>query len=583
MIIPRSDYARNKLAQMIVEKCQSSRGQREASYRIYSQWLETGWASEDGDRGLALANMLYGHDDRVASHLFSPTQLNFGIEFEPRFKKEWLEKGVVAAKAVTDEWVNDDIDLWFGAGVRVAVDYGACFLKQLVGKTLDEHGNEQFEFHGARLVMPQFFGVMNETINDLDKQEAFVETTFLNEWEVWRRIRHRPDAQNLMKRIKATSEKQSGVAPPTSFMHQVLSTAVLDLSPAAAGTPRPGGWVRTGAGGNYPNKGPQVDIDLYPMEEIWVRDDETNDWTTMLWMRPDILISPVSKPVNLCVDGHHPYTLIQPNFEPGYIFGRSEIVDLQQLQSWLTEHTADIKGLMGRQFDQFIGFGGADGINSEEYAAMKRQGFVNLGQGGTATDLTPPIPPSALEILREILFLMDRVSGFPPIMSGQGEPGVRAGVHADTLMKTGSPRLRDRSLMVERQCAKAGALTFAILAAKGTSVYWTDVNDESSDFTLEQVAKLSPRVIVDSHSSSPIYHDDHLQKIAFAIKAGILDPISAIELLQFPNNDLIIARKKEQMAQQQQMLQKLEQEDPEAFARVIGGRGGGGHAHRRAA
>jgi hypothetical protein len=232
---------------------------------------------------------------------------------------------------------------------------------------------------------------------------------------------------------------------------------------------------------------------------------------------------------------------------------------------------------MGQLVDGFVGYSGSDGINSEQYSQYKAQGFVNLGAGGNAVDLTRRMPENAIELIREILLLMERVSGFPPIMSGSGEPGVRAGVHADTLVKTGSPRLRDESLWIERQCAKAGDLTLAILQAKGVTVYWTDANNEESDFLLTQLPK-SRRVNVDSHSSSPIYHDDHIQLISFLVKSGILDAVSALEMLNLPNRDLLIQRAKERMAQQQAQLQKLEQEDPEAFAKVI--RGGG---HKKAA
>jgi hypothetical protein len=296
-----------------------------------------------------------------------------------------------------------------------------------------------------------------------------------------------------------------------------------------------------------------------------------------MWIRPDILISPYGRPINMCVPGYNPYTMIQSNFEPGYFWGRSEIADLMQLQAWLTTHLSDINKIMGQQFDLFIAYSGADGINAEEYAMQKAQGFVNLGAGGNAVNLTAKMPENAIELVREILFLMERVSGFPPIMSGSGEPGVRAGVHADTLVKTGSPRLRDESLWIERQCAKAGDLTLAILQAKGTTVYWTNADDEESDFLLTQLPK-SRRVNVDSHSSSPIYHDDHIQLIAFLVKSGILDAVSALEMLNLPNRDLLIQRAKERMVQQAEQLKKLEQEDPEAFAKVI--RGGG---HKKAA
>ena len=43
--------------------------------------------------GLALANILYGHIDRLASHLFSPSGLRFAMDYENLYEKEWQEKG----------------------------------------------------------------------------------------------------------------------------------------------------------------------------------------------------------------------------------------------------------------------------------------------------------------------------------------------------------------------------------------------------------------------------------------------------------------------------------------------------------
>lgn len=572
MIIPSSIRDRQTLAQRLLEDCSVSSGLRQASYRNYGQWLERGWASDDGQGGLALANVLFSHNDRVAAHLFSPADLRFSMAWERHYAKDILDKGAVAARNITEEWHNKSIDLLFGHGVKVAVDFGACFLKQLAG--VDDSGH--YEYRGSRLVMPWMVGVANESVNGLENQEYFCETMLCSKYEVWRNIRHLPDAQKLFERIISSADKETGVGRPSSFMHQVLSTAVLDLSPTRASS-MPGGWIQTTGGPAYPPMMPQTNIELFPRHELWVWNDEISDYTTFVYFEPDILVSPRYKPTNLFIPGHTGYTLIQPNFVPEYFYGYSEIRDLMRLQSWLTEHLGDIRRVMGVQFDKLIAIAG-EGIQDEQFASMKAAGVLNLGMGGSVTDLTPQMPQAALPLVGEILHLMDRISGFPGVMSGEGQPGVRAGVHADTLMKTGSTRLRDRSLLVERQCGMAGDETLALCQAKDDSVWWVREDDENTHFLLAQLPS-DRRVVVDSHSSSPIYQDDHVQLVAWGVKSGILDPVSAIEMLPFQNKDLLIERVREMQKQKQAQTEELKASlPPEEFAKILaGGKAGGGH------
>ncbi|HEV2225092.1 MAG TPA: hypothetical protein VGR84_19020 [Candidatus Acidoferrales bacterium] len=584
MLIPDSIKERLKLAERLKEDCDAGRGMRSTSYKNYGQWLERGWASDDGQGGMALANVLFSHNDRVAAHLFSPSDLRFTMAFDRRYKKDWIERGTVASRAITEDWHNKSTDLLFGHGVKVAVDYGACLMRQMAGR--DEEGH--YESRGCRLVMPWCFGVANEGVNGLEGQEYFCETTYLNKYEVWRRIRTFPDALKIFEKVVQSADRNQGNAIPTSFMHQVLSTAVLDLSPVSRASPTPGGWIQTTGGPAFPPMTPQVHIDLYAMHEIWAWNDVTSDYTTLVYIEPDILISPrymstskvvPGKTTNLFVPGHHGYTLIQPNYAAEYFFGYSELKDLMRLQSWLTEHLGDIRKLMGQQFDQILAISG-DMIQDEQYATMKAQGLLNLGMGGSVNNITPRIPDQALPLIGEILFLMDRISGFQGVVGGQGETGVRAGTHAETLMKMGSTRLRDRSLLVERQAAMAGDETLAMFQAKDDSTWWINEEDESTYF---QLADLPPdrRIVVDSHSSSPIYQDDHIQLVAWGVKAGLLDPITAIEMLPFQNKDLIIERVQQMMKQKQAELAKVEKLDPEAFVKAVTGQSGG--HHRRAA
>lgn len=560
MRLPQTAKALTKLALEIVDQCTEGQGNRAASYRTYGTWIETGKPKS----GMALGNLLYGHIDRLATHLFSPTELRFGMNYENIYPQEWLDKGSVASRLVSLEWQNKNIDVLFGAGVNESLRYGAYLLKQLAGKAADG----SFYYRGGQLVPPWGLGVYDEGINDLDKQEAMVETVWMNRHEVWRRIRNLPNAEKMYKKVLAKGDNQTRTGSPRNFMHQVLSTAILDASLRNATAPQPGGIVNLGNDVNIAPLEPRSATPLYPMHEIYVRDDARGgeDYTTIQLIEPDILVAPLFKHCNIFVPDRHPYTLIQPNYVVGYIWGRSEITDLMTLQEWFTEHLEDVRRIMGNQFDKLMAFINQDGITDEIYGQWRRSGYMPLQQGADVKDMTAKMPENAIALIAEIIGLMDRISGFPPIMTGQGETGVRAGVHADTLMKTGSPRLRDRSLLIERQCAGAADDTLAILQAKDAKLYWTDPAKGETDFLLSQLPE-DRQISVDSHSSSPIYHDDHANLIAWGVKSQVLGPEDAIEDLPFPHKDRKLSRLKQREQAKQKLMEELRAADPEFFAK----------------
>ena len=514
--------------------------------------------------------MLYSHVDRLASHLFSPTDLHFGIDFENHYAKPFLDRAAVAARVLSREWEANDIDIDFGHAVKEALYYGVSIPKLVPKVVADDDIRITTE-----IVMPWNFGVLNEAFNGLDRQEAVCETLYINQHEVWRHIRNMPDAARLWRRIWEHSRREGNASLPQSFMHQVLSTAIIDTQGRNA--TRPGGIVNLGNLPTYGAMGPSIAIDLFPMYELNVRDDERgDDWTTIQIIEPDIMITPDTNfRKNLFCNGHLPYGIVQPNVQKGYFWGRSEVVDLMQLQDWLSEHLNDVRRLLEMQVEKFLGFQGVDAITDEIYAQMRRPGYVSVPQGAQIQDLTPAFPPEMIPMVQTILSLMDRVSGFPPIMSGQGEPGVRAGTHADQLMKTGSPRLRDRSVLVERQCASLADTTLACLREKDGRSYWVNPEVEFDNFKLIDLPD-DYRVSVDSHSGSPIYHDDHANLIAWGVQHQILGPEDAIEDLPFSHKETKMQRMRERAQQRQQMIQQHPEilESRQGLRAVQGGGGG---------
>ena len=559
MFVPKGVKKLTTFAKDLVDACTVSQSKRAAAYRVYGQWIEMG----RGHGGLALANLLFSHIDRLQSHIFSPTSLRFTVDFERPYDKGVNLQAQAAARILTKVWKKGSLDLTFAAGVETALSFGCCIPKLLAKKSGD--GIKL----SSRLVMPWNFGVFDESRNGLVAQEAVNETVFISLPEVWRRISHLPDAEKLFKRIKSHADSGETGGNPANYMGQVLSTAVLDtsLSRAASVT---GGVVNLVGEGTDPSLSPQLGVDLVKMHELWVRDDDADDYTTIQIIAPDILVAPRMKRVNLFCPGTLPYGLIQPNEAIGYFWGRSEIVDLMPMQELLSTTLDDIKRVMGQQFDKLLAFSGQTDIIDETYAQFRAQGYVNLGQGGKVDDVTPELPADALNFVNLTIKLMEMTAGFSNVLSGQGESGVRSDAHAETLARMASPRLRDRSLIVERQCGDFANASLAVLQAKDARAYWVAPESEESEFLLNQLPE-DRMVSVDSHSSSPIYQEDHNNVVAFGMKAGVIDGESAIEMLDLPNKDILLERYKEKEKKQASMFQELLKVDPKSAAKMLSG------------
>ena len=556
-----------KFAMDLVEKCQTSLGSRVSFYRSINSLCESG----RGDGKQSLINLLYNHLDRWSSYLFNPTELRFSIGYTSEQPKINLERAKVVANLLTDTWQFDNTDIMFASGVQEAGKFGCSILKQWV-QPWDEHGSPNY---CSSLVLPWNFGVYAENENDLAEQPAMCETTILTMPQVWQRISQLdmsvPDREKLFKRVAASAKAGQSSDYNQNFFRQVFSTAPLDVN-GVSGSPgkaTPGGvvWFGNQAMGTL---APQIGVDIARMHEIWVQD--VDDYSTIQLIEPDILLTPREGRTkeNLLVPGQksgiHPYTLIQPNITPGYFWGRSELTDLIAPQAMLSDLASDIMRLFGVQFDKLVAFSGYDGLADEKYDEYRQNGYFNMPPSATVTDITPKLPEQSLPLLKSFIDIFNTIGGTPDIMQGRGESGVRAGGHADTLLKTGSPRMRQSSLIVERQCAAAAETTLSLMQAKDDRKYHTKADQiqdvEQTEFRLTDIPE-DRKVSVDSHSSSPIFADDHQQMVAFGLKAGFITKHAAIDLLPLPNKELLHAELREQEKKAQESMQQLQKSNPE--------------------
>lgn len=535
-------------ARELIETCQVSQGNRAAYYRLLNQIAETGRY----DQSKALINMMNAHLERTAAHLFSPVELKFGIDFDNGYKSETIHRGNVIAKHLTRQWEKTSTDMMFGRGVFEGLKYGAALLKQWP-KSDGSEGKERISYE-KKLVMPWNFGVYDEFENDIDNQEALCETSMLTGPAVWQRIHRFPKARELYDQIMTHSSKGQGDGGPDSFFHQVLSTSQLDTGLSGATRPRPGGIVQIGNDGNYGVMGPTVGAPTVKFHEIWVKDED--DYATIQMVEPDILISRFRLSNLTGINRMQPYRLIQPNPMTNYFWGRSELIDLIEPQGMLAEMCDDMRRLIALQIDKLISFSGDNQITDEAYAQFRATGYLNMGQGGKAEDLTPKFPEQLLPIIKFLLEMINTLGSFPEIMQGKGESGVRAGVHADTLMKTASPTLRDRALLTERQCAVCADQTLAMMEAKEDRKFWVQAEKMDDNFMITDLPE-DWRVTVDSHSSSPIFSDESLQLIMALRKVGDVDGEYVIDNTALPNKENAKAALKEKKKEGAAMQEKL--------------------------
>ncbi len=556
MILPDKEKDFLKKVLDTIDMCRVTADIRAMQARTLKQWQFTG--TPDGES--AIFNFIGLHIKRMAGYLYSPTDLRFQMEFENIYDKTVQSQGNMCARMITRMFERRNIDTEFGDGVEMALTYGAAIPKL----------KWQYGGAGMDMVSPWQFGVIREDKNDLVDQEAVCETSYITLHDLWRRVSHRSDAASIMKRAKAYASRRNVADDDSSYFHQVLlagGAPLINTEPPYTGGP--GGVVNVSSQPVGAILAPEVAVEMVAVHELWVVDDALGDYTTIMLVEPDIFLTNPNRRRNLYVPGYLPYGLIQPNKQKGYFWGTSEVSQLMKLQLLLRDRLEDIKKLMALQYDRVLSFTGFSGMNDERYDHMKEAGWIAEDMAGARIDdLTPQLPPAAFEDVKEIIDFMQQVAGFDNVLQGGGEPGVRAGNHAQMLLKTAAPRMRNTALRVERQCADLGDKLFELIAAKQGDLSWTGPNP--GDTFIPALIPEDRRIVVDGHSTSPIYEDDHRELAAYLFKNQIIDGESLLNMMQVTMRDTLIEKYREAQAAKAQMIK----EHPELLEQ---GHKGGSH------
>lgn len=556
----KSGTAFDDQVEELIGFCEVSRSQRIASSRWWKQLYLTGRVGGE-DHSAAQYNKIYAHLDELESQLFSPADVRASIVYDDPPPDDVLQQAELAGSILSREMADRDLDLAFSHALTWGLVKGWCATKL----RWDRFGLQ------AGIVQNEAFGVVNETITDLDKQEAFLHTTFLTPESLWRLIARRADAKSIMKDAMRAQQRTKDAEDETqdgSFFHQIVIGGIQPV--ATAGPTNPAGGIVSVIGSPIPLVSPQYRQKLIRFDELWVVDDEKQDYTTIQRVWPNHVIEGKIDRNNLFLQGVdlkgiHPFQDLTPLPIDGYFWGRSELQQIAPLQDLINKRLNDFERIWRKQARPPKKVLGVMGITEEKIRKLNApDGWISDDNPNSKIeDMVPQLPQGAFDEFQAILGFFSDMAGMQDVMRGKGEPGVRAQSHAKTLLRSASSRIRDRALLVERKFEEFAQKCFQLMAAKKSGA----VAEGTNQFYLSQ---LPPgfSVRIDSHTSSPAFADD-ARELAFALhERGAIDNEDLIMLTNPPHVDSLLRKAKARAAQQAQMAQQ----HPELLQAARGGK-----------
>ena len=169
----------------IITECFQSRETRRDVLKMWRSYYYTG--TSDGT--VATYNRCFPHVERLGAFLFSPIDVRFNVEFDEEEGNNVHAMGRAAARRVNREFHRRNIDLSFASAVNGGLVDGCNLIKTV----WSENGVESW------VVKPGFFGALREDIDDIDRQEAFVHTSYLTPTAFERTIVDHPEHAAIME------------------------------------------------------------------------------------------------------------------------------------------------------------------------------------------------------------------------------------------------------------------------------------------------------------------------------------------------------------------------------------------------
>jgi hypothetical protein len=513
MRIPPNNDERENFYLDLMNKCMVSREERKADYGTLRSYYLFGAGPEEPP---AYFNKIHPHIDQLTSFLYSAETTRFSIAMGAAVPDIEHRKTPILTNALNDEWLNSNADQVFSTALTWSLVYNTTFLKLVVGGGIHPY-----------MIEPGAIGVLREDTPYVDRQEAICQRYYITRSELFARLYSHPKREQIVKRVTTN-----------------IKTSSSDGSDGGDGV------ARIVMSATNPTIYGQVNMDLYgmnrynarlaeetiEMHELWVWNDEIEDYQVVTMASPDIII--YDRPgSSLFLKGECPFVQICPNPQYDYFWGQSEVQKMLLLQGLRNNRMTEVLDLLSKQVTPPTALTGFTGILDEKNFALNRAGGLLSSDMPNAKveRLAPEMPSNLFEVIHEIDAMFSEVSGISNVLSGRGESGVRSQGHASQLARLGSSRAKKRALIVEDSLEKVATLYLKLMQAYDPTHF---KDTEGTPFIAEQFTK-DFVVKVDAHSNSPIFTED-TKELAFSLfKAQAIDKESLLDMLEPPGKQLL--------------------------------------------
>ena len=529
MRIPSNELLREQFYRDLIEKCMVSLQERKGDYASLRSFFLFG---SGPDESPTIFNKIYPHIDQLTSFLYSAETTRFSINVGASVPDQEHIKIPRLTLALNDEWLNSNADQVFSSALTWALCFNSTFIKLVYNNGIHPY-----------MVEPASIGVLREDTPYTDRQEALVQTYYITKSELYNRLYSHPKRESIVKRITTSVHSKTEDLPEgvdRIIMSQSNPTIYCNVNLDLSGMNR------------YKARVAEETVKMY---ELWVWNDETEDYQCVTMADPDIFI--YDRPgASMFLKGELPFVQICPNPQYDYYWGQSEVQRLIFLQQLRNNRMTEILDLLSKQVNPPTALTGFTGILDEKNFALNRAGGLLASDmpNAKAERLAPDMPSSLFEVIHEVDAMFSEASGISSVLQGKGESGVRSSGHASQLARLGSSRAKKRALIVEDSLEKVATLYLKLMQTYDKTHF---KDDEGHQFIAEQFTK-DYVVKVDAHSNSPIFTED-LRQLAFNLfKAKAIDTESLLDLLEPPMKQLLKdkLKKKEAAAANQPQQQE---------------------------
>lgn len=543
MIIPKDPALRQNFYQKLVTDCLATRMERFEFYKMLRNYYLFGSSDESG----APYNKIASTVDTLSSFIYSPAGARFSIHLGTTVPEGEIFKVTPMAQEISDQWKQTKTHLVFGLGVKWSLVFGAMLFKEI--------WNEGTKTSRTYLVEPHQFGVLREDIPNIEDQEAFVHCYTNTKTQLETDLDGNPRKAEIMEAVEKGAATGTATQYGEGMTRLILSAGISTTSSGGTGGAPAEGLTGHGLG-SY-DYAPRVETDLIDMFELYVWDDEENDYRMVTVASPDIIIFDRK---NVGVKQVAQFVKIAPEHNCyDYFWGESFVARLCALQDWLTLRLQQVQALMERQVDPSFAFPGWTGLVEEKGLAYRKAGgFISNPPGaGKPEKMSPDFPPNIFTEIHEIHAMFDDQAGIHNVLQGKGEPGVRSKGQADLMARLSSARPKARAVVIEEAAEDLATLKLrniqenskARLVAKGLK---NSDGQPNTIFIPEQFTH-DYEVKVDAHSTSPIFIEDHKADAFAFLEAKVITRARFVKMVS-PSDEQIILEE----------LKGIEQKEAEA-------------------